>query len=185
MDIIQQLNSLEEECRRRSIPLIGSEKGRWLSSFVQRHQPKYILEIGTAIGYSGIILGSVGGHVTAIDKNEKEMKEAEQNFLQFQIKHTCIISEGVHSLAILAKTKPSSFDLIFIDFAKKEYFTILDNCLTLIKDGGYIIADNITKEDCRNFKEVILHHQSLQTEIINIGDGMSCSKVIKREQNDA
>jgi len=181
MDLIDQLGQLERESRKRGIPIIGAEKGRWLLSFIEQHRPKQILEIGTAVGYSGIILGSAGGHLTTIDKNEKEMKEAERNFAQFKIKHHCLFGEGVALLSSLASMKyhSSSFDLIFIDFAKKQYQAILDDCLTLIKDGGYIMADNITKEDCRDFKEEICDHPQLKTEIINIGDGLSCSRVVK------
>src|SRR3989344_9462597 len=134
MDLIAKLRQLEEESRKRGIPIIGFEKGYWLFSFIQDHKPLQILEIGTAIGYSGIILGSAGGNVITIDKNEKEMKEAELNLIQCKIKHTCLFGEGVAVVSSLTKTKTSFFDLIFIDFAKKQYLTILNDCLMLIKN---------------------------------------------------
>lgn len=181
MNLIDQLEQLERDSKKRGIPIIGAEKGRWLLSFVEQHKPQKILEIGTAVGYSGIILGSAGGNVITIDKNAKELKEAELNFTHCEIKHTCLLGEGVAVVSSLTKIKTSFFDLIFIDFAKKQYRAILDDCLTLIKEGGYIIADNISKDDCRDFKEEICHHPQLKTEIINIGDGLSCSKVIKND----
>ncbi len=179
MDIIQKLEVLERESRVRGIPIIGSEKGRWLISFIQKNKPLQILELGTANGYSGILLGSEEGKLLTFEKDAKIAAEAQQNFITFNINAKIIVGDGVSIISNLAQEKKNFFDLIFIDFSKKHYLTVLNDCLTMIKDGGYIIADNITMAGCQDFKETILHHPLLKTEIINIGDGLSCSKVMK------
>jgi len=181
MDIIQKLKSLEQESRMRGIPIIGSEKGRWLLSFVQKNKPQHILELGTANGYSGIILGSESGEVLTIERDAKIAAEAKENFTQFKINAEVIVGDGMIVISKLVKEKSFFFDLIFIDFAKKKYVTILNDCLTLVKNGGYIIADNITMAGCQDFKQAVLTHPLLQTELINIGDGLSCSEVTKDE----
>ncbi len=179
MDIIQKLKSLEQESRIRGIPIIGSEKGRWLLSFIQKKKPQHILELGTANGYSGIILGSESGEVLTIERDAKIAAEAQQNFITFNIKVKIIVGDGVIVVLKLAQEKPNYFDLIFIDFAKKQYLTVLNDCITMIKNGGFIIADNITMSGCQDFKQAVLTHPLLQTELINIGDGLSCSQVNK------
>ncbi len=180
MDIIQKLQSLEQESRKRGIPIIGSEKGRWLLSLIKKNKPQYILELGTANGYSGIILGSECGELLTLEKDAKIPAEAQENFTSFNINAKILVGDGVAVISQLVKEKKNYFDLIFIDFAKKKYLTVLDNCLIMIKNGGYIIADNITMTGCQDFKQTVLDHPLLKTEIINIGDGLSCSKVIKQ-----
>ncbi len=179
MDIIQKLEILEQESRKRGIPIIGSEKGRWLLSFIQKNKPEHILELGTANGYSGIILGSERGELLTVEKDGKIATEARENFTHFKINAEVVVGDAVSIVSTLAKNKSNYFNLIFIDFAKKKYLTVLNDCLTMIKDDGYIIADNITMAGCQDFKDAILHHPLLKTEIINIGDGLSCSKVMK------
>ncbi len=180
MDIIGRLEVLERESRVRGIPIIGSEKGRWLLSFIQKNKPKHILELGTANGYSGIILGSEGGELLTIERDAKIAAEAQENFAQFKINAKIMVGDGVAIVSQLAPEKSDYFELIFIDFAKKKYLTVLDDCLTMIKNGSYIIADNITMTGCQDFKQAILNHPSLKTEIINIGDGLSCSQIFKK-----
>jgi predicted O-methyltransferase YrrM len=170
--IIEKLKSLEEKSRERGIPIIGSEKGKWLLDKVKELQPQNILELGTANGYSGIILGSEGGKLVTIEIDAKIAEEAMQNFSEFEINGQIIIGDGVKIVGELQ----GSFDLIFIDFAKKKYIDILEDCLRLLKENGVLIADNISMEKCQNFKEAVLHDSRLKTEIIEIGDGLSISK---------
>ena len=178
MDIIQKLEALELESRKRGIPIIGSEKGRWLLSFIQKNKPKQILELGTANGYSGCILGSEGAELTTIDVNAIIAEEARQNFKKYGIKAQVMLGDAVEIVKRLAKEKSEYYDLIFIDFAKNKYIVVLEDCLKLVKKGGLIIADNITMDGCQNYKETVLKHPQLKTELIPIRDGLSCSKKI-------
>jgi len=176
MDIIRKLKPLEEVSLSRKIPIIGPDKGSWLASKVKELQPKHVLELGTANGYSGIILGSEGAEVTTIDINKEIVSEAEKNFKEFKIKAQLIVGDGVTIVKELAKRKKEYFDLIYIDFAKAKYKPVLDDCISMLKHNGYIIADNITMDGCKDFKEAVLHNSKLKTEIIHILDGLSCSR---------
>lgn len=181
---VGQLAGLEQQSTQRGIPILGSEKGAWLLKFIQQHQPQQILELGTANGYSGIILGSEGAELLTVDINEQITREALQNFQQYAINASIIIGDAVTVVSdLVKKSLPKNqqkhllkFDLIFIDFAKKNYIAVLENCIKLTKPGGYIIADNITMAGCQDFKHAVLHHSQLQTEIIAIKDGLSYSK---------
>ena len=169
-----QLFTLEQQSLRRRIPIIGREKGAWLLQKVKELQPKIILELGTANGYSGCILGSQGAKLLTIEINHAMAEEAAINFSRYGINAKIVLGEGTTIIKELVAEK-QLFDLIFIDFAKKEYLPVLEGCLLLVKTGGVIIADNISMAKCQNFKAAVLHHHKLRTEIINIGDGLSYS----------
>ena len=168
--VILKLKELEKESISRSIPIIGSEKGTWLHNKVLELKPKKVLELGTANGYSGIILGSEGAELTTVEIDPKIAEEAKSNFKKFNINSKIIVGDGVEEI----KKLDEIFDLIFIDFVKKKYIEVLEDCIRL---GKYIISDNISFESCQDFKEKILNHSKLKTEIIDIKDGLSFSKV--------
>ncbi len=172
--IIDKLEKLEKESIERGIPIIGKYKGKWLYDKIKEVKPKKILELGTANGYSGIILGSEGAELTTIELDEKIANEAKNNFKEFNINAKIILGNCVEEVNILVKEK-MIFDLIFIDFSKRDYIKVLEDCILLVKKNGLIIADNITMEDCKDFKYGVLNHKQLKTEIINIKDGLSCS----------
>jgi predicted O-methyltransferase YrrM len=163
------LLKFEEDCIRRKIPIIGPEKGEWLSK--QLDGKKKILELGTANGYSGIILGSKGAELTTIEINKEIAKEAIENFKKFGIHAKVIIGDGVTEI----KKLTGEYDLIFIDFAKRKYIEVLEDCIRL---GKIIIADNINFPGCKDYKEKVLTDSRLKTEIINIKDGLSKSEKI-------
>ncbi len=169
--LIGELNSLEEISRRRRIPIIGREKGNWLLGKIKELRPRKILELGTANGYSGVILGSEGSSLTTVELDPRMAKEAEENFLKYNTQAKVIVGDGVKVI----KELQGKFDLIFLDFAKKKYLVVLDDCLRLLNKKGCLIADNINMEKCQNFKEEILKNPRLKTEIVKIGDGLSFS----------
>jgi len=171
--ITETLHELEKDSISRGIPIIGPEKGTWLYQMVKEIKPKRVLELGTANGYSGIILGSEGAELTTLELDPKMAKEAQINFTKHKIKAKVIVGDAVEMIRLL----DDKFDIIFIDFAKKKYLDVLEDAIRLCKEKGFIIADNITMEGCQDFKEAVLNHPKLKTEIINIKDGLSCSQL--------
>lgn len=175
--MINTLKELELSSKQRKIPILQKEKAIWLLKIIKEHKPKTILELGTANGYSGCILGSEGAELTTIEINPKAAAEAQDNFLKHNIKARILVGDATK----LIKTLDKPFDLIFIDFALSQYITILDDCLRLSRPGTIIIADNINLKvkrntgikHCQDFKERII--KELKTEIIEIGDGLSYS----------
>jgi predicted O-methyltransferase YrrM len=173
--MLQKLQPLQEESQKRGIPIIGPEKGAWLLEKVKEVEPRKILELGTANGYSGCILGSERAELTTIEQDPWIAEDARKNFSKFEISAKIIIGDAVEAVQGLVNEN-IQFDLIFIDFAKKKYIEVLENCINLVKQNGLIIADNITMNGCQDYKEAILKDERLETEIINIKDGLSCSR---------
>ncbi len=175
MNTLTKLQSLEQESIARGIPILGSKKGAWLLKKIQEKKTQQILELGTANGYSGCILGSQGAELTTIEINAIMAEEARKNFQKYNVKAKVIVGDGVEIVKRLVAEKSDYFDLIFIDFAKHKYLTVLENCIKLVKKGGFIIADNITMDRCKDYQEAVLHHPQLKTELIPIKDGLSSS----------
>ena len=176
--VISKLQALEQESIARGIPIIGPKKGSWLSQKVQESKPARILELGTANGYSGCILGSKGAELTTIEVNAIIADEAINNFKIYGINAKVLVGDAVEIVKRSAKEKQECYDIIFIDFAKKKYLEVLEDCIKLVRKGGLIIADNIAMDGCRDYQEAVLSHPGLKTELIPIRDGLSCSKKI-------
>ena len=123
--MIDKLRVLEQNSIQRGIPILGSEKGAWLLSIVQKHKPQRILELGTANGYSGIILGSGGARIVTVDINIVLATEANYNFAQFRIDAEIRLEDGVEYVQHVVKEKKEQFDLIFIDYSKTMVFSLL------------------------------------------------------------
>src|SRR3989344_9120167 len=110
--VILKLKKLEEESIRRGIPIIGSERGEFLLKIIREEKPKEILELGTANGYSGCILGREGGKGTTIDIDGHITEEAKRNYALFNIKATIIIQDGVEAVKDMAAVRKDYFDMI-------------------------------------------------------------------------
>ncbi len=165
------LEQLEKESVGRGIPIIGSEKGKVLEFFVKLLKPRKILEIGTANGYSGIILGSEGAKLTTLELDENIAKEAEKNFEDFNIEAKIMVGDALKTIKKINNT----FDFIFLDFAKKKYLKIFPELLKRLNKRGIIIADNVTFEGCQDYRREVVNNSELTTLIIPIKDGLSVS----------
>ena len=105
MTIIKDLASLEQESIARGIPILGREKGTWLWKKIKEVKPKPVLELGTANGYSGIILGSSGVDLTTIEINEKIAEEAMRNFLEHNVNAQVLLGDAIAITNELAQNK--------------------------------------------------------------------------------
>ena len=175
---IEDLSALEKESKERKIPVLGSLKGQWLLEHVQLHRPRRVLELGTANGYSGMILGSCGASLLTVEKGQTLADEAWEHFRKAKVDATVFVGDGVLEVSKLVSDgcHEEYFQLVFIDFAKRKYIKVLEDCIRLLASGGYLIADNISMEGCADFKEAVLSHPLLDTKIIDIEDGLSCSR---------
>ncbi len=176
----EDLRLLEQESVARGIPIVGSRKGKWLYDMVQELQPQKVLELGSANGYSGCILGSAGAELLTIELDPLIAQEAKKNYSFFHVKAKIIVGDAVKEVEKLAHDTKNhnTFDLIFIDFAKKGYMHVLEHCISLLKTGGYIIADNITFVGCQDYRKRVQEHPQLETKIILILDGLACSQKV-------
>ena len=120
MNILDELEYLEDFSDLLSIPIIGREKGQWLLDLVHELNPRNVLELGTAIGYSATILSSLGAIVVTIDRDFETTRLAEDTFNRFFAPVELIIGDGLQILMELSRQKNNigRFDLIFLDFEK-------------------------------------------------------------------
>ena len=99
-------------------------------------------------------------------------------FKKYGIDAKVLVEDAVDMVQRSAKEKQEYYDIIFIDFAKKKYLEVLEDCIKLVRKGGLIIADNIAMEGCQDYQQAVLNHLRLKTELIPIRDGLSCSQKI-------
>ena len=136
-----EIKIIKEYARSENIPIMQDEGMEFLTSFIEKKQIVNILEIGTAIGYSAIMMANVNKdiHVTTIERDEARYLEALKNIKKMGLEEriTLIFNDALNV------ELEDKFDLIFIDAAKgknQDFFTHFENNL---KDDGYIITDNM------------------------------------------
>lgn len=168
---LKEIDSIRRQARQYNVPILQQEKSQWLLDFITKHTAVKVLELGCAIGYSGIILGSRGAHVITVEMSAKDLEKARKNFKKFGTCVTMIYGDAVEQMKFIS----GEFDLIFIDFMNRHYIDVFKDCMRLVKRGGWIIADNVNSEKCADFKMRVLSCKGLETEIVEIGDGMSVS----------
>ena len=192
-----KLNKLQNFARENYIPVIQESSCNFLYDYVKTLQPKNILEVGTAIGYSGIVLlhASKSASLTTMELDSKRYEMAFQNFKEFGVSSrvTQLLGDAKGLLKQLDKT----YDFIFLDGPKGQYYAYLPLLLNVLKLGGIILCDNLSFNgwvdngliaphkkrtivtNLRKFKKEILSRQDLATTLFDVGDGIAVIKKIK------
>lgn len=138
-----RLMEIEEYAKENNVPIIESEVKKFLDIIIRIKKPLKILEIGTAIGYSSIVmkLASKEAKITTIEINEDSYMIARKNIdiFGFQNDIHCILGDANEVLELL----DDQFDVIFMDAAKGQYINFYDKSIDLLKVGGVLICDNI------------------------------------------
>ena len=154
-----------------------------------------ILEVGTAIGFSALLMSEYapqGCHITTIEKYEKRIPLAKENFKKAgkEDKITLLEGDAVEILADMQET----FDFIFMDAAKGQYIHFLPDILRLLEPGGLLVSDNILQDGdiveskyavtrrnrtihnrMREYLYALTHHEKLETVILPVADGVTLS----------
>lgn len=185
------LKELEEFAKENSVPIIHKEVGRFLEVLINIKKPKRILELGTAIGYSAILMenASIGNSsITTIERDKDMITLASENIKKSGYEEKINIIEG-DCLEVLSKID-EKFDLIFMDAGKGHYNHFFPECLRLLKDDGIIIGDNVLfrgmvandslvkrrkitiVKRMRKFLDMVSEDEFL-TSIIPMGDGIA------------
>lgn len=199
------LNKIKEKALEEHIPIIMDETLEVIGNCLKEIKPKAILEIGTAVGYSAICFSKFldkDGFIDTIERDEERIKEAKINIKEMNLEKVINIYEG-DAVEILP-TLDKKYDVVFIDAAKGKYPFFLKESLRIINKNGIIFADNILykgyvmsdynkhkqRTAVRNLREYIkeiTENPNLDTEILEVGDGLAVSKVKRRnvyyEQN--
>ncbi len=158
----QLILEMEEYASEHNVPIVTKEVAKYLEFMVDINRSKNILEIGTAIGYSGIIMARVaekyGGKLTTIEIDETRYLEAKQNFEKAGLENVCqILGDGLEEI----KKLDHGYDFIFIDAAKGKYKEFFEDSYRLLNEGGVIFIDNIMfrgylyKEYPKRFKTIV------------------------------
>lgn len=189
--VTDALKELEEFARRENIPIIPHETVAFFRLFLQTMQPKSILEIGTAIGFSALLMAEQvpDARITTIDRNEEMIGFAKENFARFDQRDQITLLEG--DAVDLLEHIEQRFDLIFMDSAKSKYIVFLPGVLKRLEVGGVVILDDIFQggDVARDIMEVrrgqrtiyrglqrlfdaTLDHPSLTASLIPLGDGI-------------
>ncbi len=131
-----------------AVPIIRSESHKLLEKFTNEKQPLHILEIGTAVGYSGILmLNACKGDLITIEHNREYIEQAKKNFAENDLSDRVKIIQGdchIEIAKMLFSGKYDGyFDMIFLDGPKAQYNLLLDGLLLLLKSDGIFVADNV------------------------------------------
>ncbi len=193
------LEALRLQAEADDVPIILKETEDYLNTLLTMVQPKRILEIGTAVGYSAAYFAvKTGAEVVTIEKGEEVHQTARKNIdalgLAGQVRLLC--GDGEEMTRLLEEEGADAFDLVFIDAAKSHYKRFLDAALKLSRPGTVIVADNVlfqakTVSDeydpsgkhktnirrLREFIEYVYDHPALETSLVACGDGLTVSVV--------
>lgn len=189
------LNEIEREARRDSVPVIRREMQSFLKVLLSIHRPLRVLEVGTAIGFSALFFCEYGPkelHVTTIEKYEKRLPIARENFRRAGRADQITLLEG--DAADILKTLAEPFDLIFMDAAKGQYIRFLPDVIRLMSPGSILLSDNVLQDGdiieshyaverrnrtihkrMREYLYELKHNDHLVTSILPLGDGVTLS----------
>ncbi len=185
-----KLKALEEH-----IPIIMDDTLEVIEKYLTKMPPKRILEIGTAVGYSAMCFSeflAADGVIDTIERDEDRIREAKDNIKKVGVEDKIKIYEG-DAVEILP-TLNEKYDAVFIDAAKGKYPFFLKESLRMLNTNGIIFADNILykgyvmsdynkhkqRTAVRNLREYIKEiseNPNLETEILEVGDGLAISKL--------
>jgi caffeoyl-CoA O-methyltransferase len=186
------LARLEREAAAEDWPIVPPATAALLDLLVRAAKPERVLEVGAAIGYSGIVIASAlppWGHLDTIEIDPATAARAEANFREAGLGKKVVVHRGP-ALEVIARLE-NRYDLVFIDAAKEEYVEYLAKVMPLVPKGGLVLADNLlwggrvvagaekgdefrerTTAAIRRFNEVFLGHRELRAEILPVGDGV-------------
>lgn len=190
----QQLQIIKQKALEEHIPIIMDDTLEVVDKILTKIKPTKILEIGTAVGYSAMCFSAYlqeGGRIDTIERDEERIKEAKENIVTVEVAEKINILEG-DAVEILP-TLNEKYDMIFIDAAKGKYPFFLKEALRMLAENGIILADNILykgyvmsdynkhkqRTAVRNLREYIhevTNDPNLETEILEVGDGLAITK---------
>lgn len=190
------LDNIKQKALEDHIPIIMDDTLEVIEKYLRKMKPKRILEIGTAVGYSAICFSKFldkDGIIDTIERDEERIEEAKINIKNMDLEKVIHIYEG-DAVEILP-TLNNKYDVVFIDAAKGKYPFFLKESLRMINKNGIIFADNILykgyvlsdynkhkqRTAVRNLREYIKEisdNPNLETEILEVGDGLAISKIV-------
>lgn len=196
------LDAIEDEAVRDFVPIIRKETASLLKTLVVLKNPKSILEVGTAVGYSALLMSRVmpeDCRITTIEKYEKRIPIARENFKKAGMESRITLLEG--DAEEILGTLTGSYEFIFMDAAKGQYLHWLPLILKLLSEGGVLVSDNVLQDGdliesryaverrnrtihtrMREYLYTLTHMKEFETSVIPIGDGVTVSVKKQRQK---
>ncbi len=187
------LDELEKVAIAGDIPIIRKPLQSFFKFLLRYVKPKSILEVGTAIGFSAILMSEYAPKdckITTIEKYEKRIPVAKENFRKYGKEAQIELLEG--DAAEILKDLTGPYDLIFMDAAKGQYLAFLPDVLRLLAPGGLLLSDNVLQDGdviesrfalerrkrttharMREYLYELKHMPGLETVILPVGDGIT------------
>lgn len=196
------LDELERQAKKNGVPIIRREMQSFLKILLGLKKPTRILEVGTAVGFSALLMCRYTPEtttITTIEKYEKRIPEARANFKAAGMEKRITLLEG-DAMEIL-KELTGTYDFIFMDAAKGQYIHFLPEVKRLLAPEGLLVSDNVLQEGdlieshfaverrnrtiykrMRDYLYALRHDRELMTAVLPVGDGAAVS--IRRENPD-
>lgn len=188
-------DQIAKTARAGRVPVIRKETAVFLQTMVASKQPKHILEVGTAVGYSALLMAQVmpeGTDIITIEKYEPRIPVARENFEKAGMSDRITLLEG--DAGAILKELDGPFDFIFMDAAKGQYIHFLPEVLRLLKKGGLLVSDNVLQDGdiiesrfavtrrnrtiysrMRDYLWQLKHMKEFETAVLTVGDGVTIS----------
>lgn len=195
------LDEIEKYAIKTQVPVIRKSMQSLLKFLLMLTKPRNILEVGTAIGFSALLMREYGPkncHITTIEKYDKRILLARENFKRADAENQITLLQG--DATDILKELQGTYDLIFMDAAKGQYIHFLPDILRLMPAGGMLVSDNVLQDGeiiesrfavtrrnrtiharMRDYLYELKHHPLLETVILPVGDGVTLS--IKRDSD--
>ena len=189
------LDEIEKEAIEGQVPIIRKSMQSLLKFILAYTKPKNILEVGTAVGFSALLMSEYAPedcHITTIEKYEKRIPVAKANFAKAGKTEQITLLEG--DATEILKQLEGTYDLIFMDAAKGQYINFMPDILRLLPEGGLLLSDNVLQDGdiiesrfavtrrnrtiharMRDYLYELKHHPQLETVILPVGDGVTLS----------
>ena len=187
------LEEIEQEALASYVPIIRKEAQSLLKTLLTMLRPARVLEVGTAVGFSALLMSEYlpeGAHITTIEKYEKRIPIARQNFRRAGKEEQITLIEG-DAMEVL-RSLDGPFDFVFMDAAKGQYPHYLPEVLRLLTPGGVLMSDNVLQDGSliesrfaverrdrtihsrmREYLYELKHREDLMTSILPLGDGVA------------
>ena len=198
------LNRIERKAREDFVPVIRKETQQLLKLLLAITKPKRILEVGTAVGFSALLMAEynpVPCEILTIENYPKRIPIARQNFTEVGRQEQITLIEG--DAAEILPTLDAAFDFIFMDAAKGQYIRFLPELVRLLEAGGTLVSDNVLQDGdiiesrfavtrrnrtihkrMREYLYEVTHNEELVSVVLPVGDGLTVSSKKKQTGDD-
>ena len=195
------LEAIESEALSTYVPIIRKEMQSFLKVLLTIQKPMRILEVGTAVGFSALLMSEyapAGCEITTIENYEKRIPIARNNFKRAGKESQITLLEGDAMEVLPMLDEPNDF--IFMDAAKGQYIHYMPEVMRLLKTGGTLVSDNVMQDGniiesrfaverrdrtihsrMREYLYELKHHEELLTSIIPLGDGVAVSVKLNKK----